>query len=50
MFHFQIEKEQSSSTVTKLHSVHTDVFNYQPKIYDWVSSIENPKSRCFEKD
>ena len=57
-FQVQIEKNQTPFTVTNLYTVHTGVFNYQPKNYDWIIIIiANSKSLCkvdneyiFDKD
>ena len=35
-------------TVTKLNTVHTAVFNYQPNKYDCSTSSENSKSSCID--
>ena len=56
-FQIQIEKKRTPFTVTVLDTVHTGVFTYQPKSYDWITSTANSKSRCkddqenfFDKD
>ena len=45
-FQVQTEKTQTPITVSKLNTVHTGVFNYQPNNYDWITSAANSKSIC----
>ena len=45
-FQVQIEKKRTPFTVTVLDTVHTGVFTYQPKSYDWITRTANSKSRC----
>ena len=44
-FQVQIEKKQTSFTVTNLNTVLIGVFNYQTNNYDWNTSIESIQSR-----
>ena len=45
-FQVQIEKKQTPFTPTKLNTVPTGVFTYQPNSYDWIIRTENSKSIC----
>ena len=45
-FQVQIEQEQYLFTITKLKTVRTGVFDYQPKITNWIIDPYNSKSRC----
>ena len=40
-FPVQIQKNQTLFTVTKLNTVHTGVFTYQPNTIDWFTSTGN---------
>ena len=45
-FYVQIEKRQTSFTVTKLNTVHNAIFTYLAIAYVCITSTENSKSRC----
>ena len=45
-FHVQNEKKQTPVTVTKLNTVHTGVFIYQPYSRDRITSTEKWTTKC----
>ena len=48
-FQVEIEKKQTPFTITKLNTVHTGVFTYQPAKYEWITGLSNSESRCSDK-
>ena len=47
-FQVQIERTQTLFTVTKLNTVHINVFIYQPKFLIWITSFDASRSRLKE--